>query len=253
MEVHHHSHPSTGSGNRKKWTHYFWEFFMLFLAVTLGFFVENQREHYIENKRERKYVDAIVNDLAADTSWVNMYTHNQRVAVYAFDSVILLLRQNKKDEFSLGRLYYLVRMAIRLSSANKANDNAYDQMRSSGNLRLLRKQAIVDSISNYYFNLKEIDLINNPLLQRQQAMVEFEGKLFDGNVFHQMTDINSFEFSVPESGTPLITEDKAVINDFITRVHYLISVMLYSENFAKQQKAKAISLIEFLKKEYHLE
>jgi hypothetical protein len=83
-------------------------------------------------------------------------------------------------------------------------------------------------------------------------MVEFEGKLFDGNVFHQMTDINSFEFSVPESGTPLITEDKAVINDFITRVHYLISVMLFSENFAKQQKAKAISLIEFLKKEYHL-
>ena len=33
MEVHHHSHPSTSSGHRKKWTHYFWEFLMLFLAV----------------------------------------------------------------------------------------------------------------------------------------------------------------------------------------------------------------------------
>ena len=49
MEVHHHSHTA-----RKKWTHYFWEFFMLFLAVTLGFFVENQREHYIEGQREKK-------------------------------------------------------------------------------------------------------------------------------------------------------------------------------------------------------
>ena len=48
MEVHHHSHTP-----RKKWTHYFWEFLMLFLAVTLGFFVENQREHYIENLREK--------------------------------------------------------------------------------------------------------------------------------------------------------------------------------------------------------
>ena len=32
MEVHAHSHTP-----RKKWTHYFWEFLMLFLAVTLGF------------------------------------------------------------------------------------------------------------------------------------------------------------------------------------------------------------------------
>ena len=48
MEVHQHTHTP-----RKKWTHYFWEFFMLFLAVTLGFFVENQREHYIEGQREK--------------------------------------------------------------------------------------------------------------------------------------------------------------------------------------------------------
>ena len=39
MEVHHHAHTP-----RKKWTHYFWEFFMLFLAVNCGFFVENQRD-----------------------------------------------------------------------------------------------------------------------------------------------------------------------------------------------------------------
>ena len=33
MEVHAHSHTE-----RKKWSHYFWEFLMLFLAVTLWFF-----------------------------------------------------------------------------------------------------------------------------------------------------------------------------------------------------------------------
>jgi hypothetical protein len=45
MEVHAHTHTP-----RKKWTHYFWEFFMLFLAVTLGFLVENWREHFVEKK-----------------------------------------------------------------------------------------------------------------------------------------------------------------------------------------------------------
>jgi hypothetical protein len=49
MEVHQHTHTP-----RKKWTHYFWEFLMLFLAVFCGFLAENQREHMIENKRAKQ-------------------------------------------------------------------------------------------------------------------------------------------------------------------------------------------------------
>jgi hypothetical protein len=51
MEVHHHT-----SHAGKKWTHYLWEFLMLFLAVSAGFFVENMREHIAENKRERQFI-----------------------------------------------------------------------------------------------------------------------------------------------------------------------------------------------------
>ena len=35
MEVHAHTHTA-----RKKWTHYFWEFLMLFFAVFCGFLAE---------------------------------------------------------------------------------------------------------------------------------------------------------------------------------------------------------------------
>ena len=53
MEVHHHAH----HGHEKKtWKHYFWEFFMLFLAVVCGFLAELQLEHYIEHKREKEYI-----------------------------------------------------------------------------------------------------------------------------------------------------------------------------------------------------
>ena len=42
MEVHAHTHtpPASGGTGRKKWTHYFWEFLMLFLAV---FFMVQRR------------------------------------------------------------------------------------------------------------------------------------------------------------------------------------------------------------------
>ena len=57
MEVHHHSHTE-----RKKWTHYLWEFLMLFLAVTLGFLVENQREQLVEHQREKQFIQSLFND-----------------------------------------------------------------------------------------------------------------------------------------------------------------------------------------------
>ena len=60
MEVHTHSHTE-----RKKWTHYLWEFLMLFLAVFCGFLAENFREHQFEHKRTVRYAMQFINEIAA--------------------------------------------------------------------------------------------------------------------------------------------------------------------------------------------
>jgi hypothetical protein len=89
MEVHHHTHPASGEthNTRKKWHHYFWEFLMLFLAVTLGFFVENQREHLIEHRREKQYMKSMVEDLAADTIMINSRIRFATFLVNGLDSL----------------------------------------------------------------------------------------------------------------------------------------------------------------------
>ena len=66
MEVHHHAHTA-----RKKWTHYFWEFLMLFLAVFCGFLAEYQLEHKIEKDRAKQYVYSLYEDLKTDTARLN--------------------------------------------------------------------------------------------------------------------------------------------------------------------------------------
>src|SRR4026208_1873787 len=63
MEVHHHSHTA-----RKKWTNYFWEFLMLFLAVFCGFLAENLREHRVERQRGVQYIQSFYQDLKTDTA-----------------------------------------------------------------------------------------------------------------------------------------------------------------------------------------
>src|SRR5215204_6589542 len=79
MEVHAHTHTP-----RKKWTHYFWEFLMLFLAVFCGFLAENWREHYIEHKRSQGLSISLKKDLTRDTTVLRgiIYNRNERTEIF---------------------------------------------------------------------------------------------------------------------------------------------------------------------------
>src|ERR1041385_7874789 len=47
---------------------YFYEFFMLFIAVTAGFYAENLREKFVERNKEHEYMQSEVADLEQDIS-----------------------------------------------------------------------------------------------------------------------------------------------------------------------------------------
>ena len=82
MEVHAHSHTA-----RKKWTHYFWEFLMLFLAVFCGFLAEYQLEHKIEKNREKQFMASMIEDLKADTSTISILNQQRYGRIQMYDSL----------------------------------------------------------------------------------------------------------------------------------------------------------------------
>src|SRR6478752_2904370 len=92
MEVHAHTHSA-----RKKWTHYFWEFLMLFLAVFCGFLAEYKLEHVIENQREETLMRSLSEDLRADEITLTNYFNWRAEIDHDFDSVLSLLSQPAPD------------------------------------------------------------------------------------------------------------------------------------------------------------
>ena len=247
MEVHHHPHTE-----RKKWTHYFFEFLMLFLAVFAGFLAENWREHIVERKREKEYIRSMIEDLNRDTTELSLDNSIRKEAVLMYDSVITLLNKKNRTQFEQQRIYYLARMGLRLSPFPKLNDRTYEQMKSSGNLRLIHEKEISDKITHYYFNIKGFSLNTDQTLLRLQSLIEIQGKVFDGAVFQQMINIKNFEINQPEGYPALITEDKQILNELSVRIHYVLSILLYSQNFITELEKEASQLIEALKEEYHL-
>ncbi|HXL56309.1 MAG TPA: hypothetical protein VN958_08640, partial [Chitinophagaceae bacterium] len=93
MEVHKHPHHVT---HKKKWGEYFLEFLMLFLAVFLGFIAENFREHSVEGRKEKEYINSIIEDLKTDSAnlYFIIYAYMPAVNNWVDSSVRLLESSN---------------------------------------------------------------------------------------------------------------------------------------------------------------
>ena len=247
MELHAQElHNAPGHG----WKHYLLEFLMLFFAVTLGFFAENQREHYVERNRESEYIRSMIEDLKTDTAYFNTEISSRRENRIMTDSLINLLSLKNRNEFEQQRMYYFARYCISRVELVQIHDRTYDQMKSSGNLRLIHQENIADSISNYYFNAKEFQVNLNQTQMRILAAIAMEGKVFDGIIFQQILNKDNFVFKQPPGNPQLITNDPKIINELIVSLHYLISISAFTEVYFKKMNIRAIQLVSFLQKEY---
>ena len=95
MEVHH--HPSRKAGEKKNFKEYFFEFLMIFLAVTMGFFAEGIREGVSDHSKEKEYILSMTQDLRDDTSSIST-TVNQLIDVSKLvDTMLIQLKNGTPD------------------------------------------------------------------------------------------------------------------------------------------------------------
>ena len=57
----------------------FWEFLMLFIAITLGFFVENYREVLVDRQKEKEIIASFINDLETDIKELDIQNYLNKI------------------------------------------------------------------------------------------------------------------------------------------------------------------------------
>jgi hypothetical protein len=244
MEVPHHAH-----GSAKKLTEHLWEFVMLFLAITLGFFVENQREHLVEHKREQMYVRSIAEDLRQDINQLDSIVNTRRRLDKIMDSLLYLMNYEDPKKWG-GEIYYYTRQIPRTFRFN-INDRTISQLKNAGNWRLIRNSHVSDGLANY-------DNLGHSLTlyieQREESLVlilyQSIDKLFDNKVFEKM--INGLQFIKPTGNPQLMTYDKNELNEFCNRVHFRKNANFYFIVVAEKLLNEARRTLELIKDEYHL-
>jgi hypothetical protein len=264
MEVHHHAHHGHGT---KNWKNYFWEFFMLFLAVFCGFLAEIQVEHYVEHQREKKYMQMYIEDLRTDSARFYRTISLNKARLVKLDELITQLNRNDFSDSSTLLLYNLNSKALGFSNF-LFNTRTLSQLKTAGGYKLIREKAIADSLIN-----RDIDVEWNDGMRERLNDSWVRAREAGANIFEEYQvyaylkstadNPNSALDSALNAINPLqkkqnhhfslLTNDRKEIATFSTSVIYFQKLLnRYIIDLISYQR-KCNSLIYSIKEKYHVE
>ena len=261
MEVHHHGHIHAD----KKWKEYLFQFLMLFLAITLGFFVENQREHYVEHKRAKEFARLLVDDLIMDTTELNLAQRAWKNIVIASDSLSVLV-QPTNDKLPGAKIYFFGYWAgWRWNIISR--DATLQQLKSSGSMRYFGDVSLIRKILNYEEAIKLTYLLQNRFDSEKSANWMNVQKIFNQSYFDTLETIKG---AARDSATSISIHNPALESFFkkdIPLNTYDATILSELRNWTEttsrnyrillkdipHTKQKAIEAIKALKMQYHLD
>ena len=250
MEVHH--HPDLHH-KEKPWKEYFLEFIMIFLAVTLGFFAENFREQIKDHKQLHQIMQSLNQDLKDDMAMYDSSISINQNNCRMIDTLIFLLHDKKET----GKIYILARRLTMGHGIFTPNAKTFEQLKSTGGLRVIEDQKNLDSINNYYQLLKYFEYWSNLQRQRINDVIAGNDKLFDGTVFfsiYQMIDKTGMADETMFTSKPaFLTNDPLIVNGIIMHYQYFYGLLKIIDRKAAEASMEAARLSSLLKREYSLD
>src|SRR4030095_7314939 len=255
MEVHAHTHLASGETHtaRKKWAHYLWEVLMLFLAVFCGFLAENMREKIVERHREKDYIISMIEDLQTDTANLSLVIAGFDKMERRFDSTIRGFNEAIKTYSNDWTQRFIWSFRGGYPDFYQS-DRTIQQLKNAGGMRLIINKTAALGIINYDEEVKDVDGEGTYLSREQDRYIEEVLKIWSMNKMFADAGVSSWA----KNRNFIVHKNYWITNDPLTFEHLFNHLSEYNEATVRMNKnfndlkVKAISLIELLKKEYHL-
>lgn len=167
---------------KSNWKKYAMEFLMLFAAISLGFFAENQRERWGETARGVQYAQRLVEDLDLDSIRMEEVRVNFALKEQQINILIPLMQEGfDKKPFldSLFSFFTLPGANSLVTGISFVENLATRDELKSGNMRLIRSDSIVRYLSVYA--RKEQIFMGNQTRYREKRieLLELMEELYD--------------------------------------------------------------------------
>lgn len=253
MESYHPHHRNPAEIKEKFWKHYVFEFFMLFLAVSAGFFVENLREHFVERQREKQYIKSLTEDLKRDIAELNKYiAYNKKIMTYC-DSVQHDIANEKV--FSNSNHFYTHSKELARYVRFYPTERTMQQLKNAGNMRLIHEWNVSNAITAYDGKTRLMEEVDLQLREENLIYRRYLIELLDISSYDKSNPNGSFMTNnITTTGNPgFITNDpqklKIIYNEAFT-----LKVLLSSSNVAAAETIQqAKELVALLYQQYTID
>jgi hypothetical protein len=244
MAVHHAHHPS----HKKRWTEYLLEFFMLFLAVFLGFIAENIREHIVEKHRARDLAISLISDMEEDTAQINKLNAYRMHRAEIIDSFYFYL-QEKPQEVDRKHFYRLAKL-IQGSRYFSPSTGTINQLKSAGYLRYFTKTKLPALLSEYEAIYTDCAL--DEKIENAHLYDRYYATLIKTTDAESLDSLFNHPSQISGKGITTIPDpDVSELKKIITMVKYQNTVFIRAGGQFQQLKAKQVEIIQHLEHEYH--
>ncbi|MAL59739.1 MAG: hypothetical protein CMC14_06810 [Flavobacteriaceae bacterium] len=224
------------------------EIILVVIGILIALQINNWNELKSERVIENTYMKNLLEDLEDDLVIYDKFQDSNQEVYMLIDSIIPGLKsENRKN--NVGKLAYWSRMVTIKWTIIHPVKRTYEQMKSSGHLRLVSNNEVSNSISKYYNSLSEFDGYNEAGMLWAADYVESLGKIFDAEIMlnimrtRQMTEANKND---------LLTENPIVLNQLMNSLNYFNGALSLAENVSLVKEEDAKKLIDLIKSNYNL-
>lgn len=235
------------------WANYLKEFVMLFLAVSLGFWVENLRQEREDRETEQEFMSSLLEDLAEDSLKVakSMVLNEQQME--GLDSLLVRLKQEHLEDSTLRIIYYLNRRWSGYNPVVQFSERTLKELTSTGTHRLIRSREVASAISHYQEQIQLAQRQSNIGVSDFQIRTrEVANRIYDARPSYGLTRETAWKLLDPKQKMPPLLGTKEQFNEYLNWLMNLHATVFYYKKGLEKTLPEIAALMELLEKKYGL-
>ena len=233
---------------------------MLFLAVTLGFLVENKREHYIEQVRVKEFARSLAYDISRDTANMTYIINRIKIQIKNTDSLAAYLKSHKPPR----NIHLFALTVLDRYPAYRWSRSTLEQIKNSGSLRYFG-DTMVHYISAYDALSRHMDEDHRNDEEMANRATASRDKIVDLSYpnelarhlylrFDSMIKTTYYQEFAARDKTPLMTNDSLTLKIFLNeKLNIQRNLAIRVDDELRPLVNQGRRLIELLKNKYHFQ
>ncbi len=216
----------------------------------MGFIAESIREHITERSREREYIQGFISNVETDTARLAGVLNFDHQQVQGIDSFLLLAHAPMADNNNRRKFYRLFVTHLYSSATFKSSDATLQQLKNTGDYRLIIRDHAADSLAQYDSDINGIYTEGAIYDAYFKEIISRLDELVDMTVFTDTTYIKGGKWT--DKPLPLLNDPVKLRVLFNKVFDFRIITKAYAEDHIAPELENAKRLIAFLKKEYDI-